>query len=97
VQPQNNTTGYRGSNNGEPQALAGVQLPSVEASQPEVNEAGVAPAAAATPQSGEHWVEEIERIFQQTVQNPKQRADMLIELRARYQQDILGLTVGRDA
>lgn len=98
VQPQNYNTGHGGSDAGEPimpgSALPAPELPPFDPSTlsgsrapaPDARLTGVSPE-----QDAEHWVNEVEKVFTNTVQDPRQRAERLSELKRQYQQVVLGL------
>jgi hypothetical protein len=100
VQPQTYNTGHGGSDAGEPKASA---LPALSSElpaptpgnvnpMPETPLPGPRPYSPSQANGAEHWVNEVEQLFERTVQSPRQRADELSELRRRYQQEVLGIS-----
>lgn len=103
VQPQTYNTGHGGSDAGEPTVPALPSSPNELPAPTPGNPQSVPPVAFATSvnqpaphptpteNTAEHWVNEVEQLFERTIQNPRQRADELNELRRRYQQEVLGI------
>jgi hypothetical protein len=103
VQPQTYNTGHGGSDAGEPTVSA---LPSSPNELPAPTPGNLQPVPPAvvptsvnqpvlhptpTGNTAEHWINEVEQLFERTIQSPHQRADELNELRRRYQQEVLGI------
>jgi hypothetical protein len=103
VQPQIHNTGHGGSDAGEPRAPAQPMSPNELPAPTPGNVQPASPAPLPTPvnqpeskpapdvNSVEHWISEVEQLFDRTIQSPRQRADELNELRRRYQQEVLGI------
>lgn len=103
VEPQTHNTGIGGPNNSEPKMSVSpvtaheLPTPTGESRAPVTPvqfPAAVAPPTSSSGSQGngpEHWANEVEQLFDRTIQSPRQRADELNELRRRYQREVLGI------